>query len=215
MGTTYHGSLTLGGATVGLSAAFDALDAALAKAKLVIDAQVSALATAKAAIRLAMLADINASLDAAAGIQASFGVGDITALASAVLEVKASIEGMLPSVVIDASASLSLELEAKIAGVDLLLEVLLDISAALSGVLNVALPALSAAASLSAALTSPGVHVFTYDGPIEGLGASLDAEVSSSSGLAPGTTIKAPLLVVNTGDASATAALKLALLTTP
>ena len=138
----------------------------------------------------------------------------IAAAASAQISAEAKIAAV--DLALDVLVSINVQLAAQVAlvaqlqaSVAVQVAALASISAALTAIkiaLNVALAAaaapLAAYASMTAALGATGGQAFVYSGPLNGLGAALDA-VTPSSGVAGTTPVLCPVMFVQQSDTPA------------
>lgn len=210
------GSVTVGGATVGFTAAFSALLQALLDAKAAIKVQADLVLDAKDSIRLAALADIQAQLDASFAIATELQVGVtnpalyIQGLVTGLATVEGDIKALVPEIAIagsvSANAAIAAELKAKIAAFDLVLGVLLSINAALLAVIQILLGPINATASVAVALTAgvgpAGIALYAVDGTAAGLGAQITTALSGgiTGGTGGSAAVNALLLVTESSD---------------
>lgn len=202
MSVTYLGSVTvldvLG--PLGLGPLFAAVTASYDAIRV----QLSALVSFKASIRILAIADLEAQLKASldAQISLSASIVDPTAylagLLSALVQVQANINLLVPAIAIGAQLSASLaisaELSAKIAAFDLALSAIASINASISAAISVSLPALP---------TAPGVYAFQFDGAASDLGTEVDAAVAANTPIVGATSITSTILVITTSNVAA------------
>lgn len=229
MAATYLGSFTVGGAVVGLSAAFSAVGTALANLRGVVNTQLAliedqaaACLAAKVAIRIPATAEFEAQLNASIAVSAQIDtyLGDptayLTGLLNGLAQVQVDVGALDPTVALDTQLDVNLTVQAaltaKIAAVDLQLDALVTISAALDAIVAALVTAIAAAdaalsayTAMTATLGTAGAYVFLYDGPLGGLGAAIDA-VTPDSGVSAGVNVRVPIVFVQTSDAPALSA---------
>lgn len=236
MSATYLGSMTFGGAALGVSAdvstvlnAVQVLLARIAQLKASLEGVVTLTGSLEAAIKLQLLADLEVQIDAnlATGLDITGSITNpdlfVAGLAQGIVDLQANLSVLVPSVALEASltanAATGVELNAKKAAIDLLVDAVVQIAGVAQAAVAVALaaaslPQVTAAANLSlvGAFAAPAVHLARVNAPLSTVGADLQAALAGA-GIGSGVNVRAVVLLVEGANAQGVAALNFAFAT--